>query len=97
MPPNTVKVDRSTRWGNPFKMHGDGYPMDAGTSVRLFQALIEKQGGYVTTRPGARGQTHNTVEDIRRELRGRNLACWCGPDSPCHADVLLRVANPGGG
>lgn len=30
---------------------------------------------------------------VRRELRGRNLACWCALDQPCHADVLLRVAN----
>lgn len=27
------------------------------------------------------------------DLRGRDLACWCPPDQPCHADVLLEVAN----
>ncbi|MDX0178660.1 DUF4326 domain-containing protein [Sinorhizobium meliloti] len=27
------------------------------------------------------------------ELRGKNLACWCRPGAPCHADVLLQVAN----
>lgn len=27
------------------------------------------------------------------ELRGRDLACWCPLDQPCHADVLLEVAN----
>lgn len=27
------------------------------------------------------------------QLRGRDLACWCPPDQPCHADVLLEVAN----
>jgi hypothetical protein len=27
------------------------------------------------------------------ELRGRNLACWCRLDEPCHADVLLELAN----
>jgi hypothetical protein len=26
-------------------------------------------------------------------LRGRDLACWCGPDQSCHCDVLLRIAN----
>ncbi len=26
-------------------------------------------------------------------LRGRNLACWCKPGTPCHADVLLEFAN----
>ena len=34
-----------------------------------------------------------TVEDVRRELAGRDLACWCPPDQPCHADVLLEIAN----
>jgi hypothetical protein len=27
------------------------------------------------------------------ELRGKNLACWCKPDQPCHADVLRKLAN----
>lgn len=26
-------------------------------------------------------------------LRGRNLACWCKPAAPCHADVLLELAG----
>jgi hypothetical protein len=34
-----------------------------------------------------------TIEDARRELRGRDLACYCPLDEPCHADVLLEVAN----
>lgn len=36
-----------------------------------------------------------TVDDVRRELAGRDLACWCKLDQPCHADVLLAVANGG--
>lgn len=28
-------------------------------------------------------------------LAGRDLACWCPLDSPCHADVLLELANGG--
>jgi hypothetical protein len=30
----------------------------------------------------------------RLELRGKDLACWCPLDQPCHADVLLEIANP---
>lgn len=30
---------------------------------------------------------------IRTELRGKDLACWCPLDKPCHADVLLEIAN----
>ncbi|GAA5085731.1 hypothetical protein HNP84_010207 [Thermocatellispora tengchongensis] len=32
------------------------------------------------------------VAAARRELAGHDLACWCRPDQPCHADVLLDVA-----
>lgn len=34
-----------------------------------------------------------TAADVRRELAGKTLACWCPVGSPCHADVLLEVAN----
>jgi hypothetical protein len=34
-----------------------------------------------------------SLERIRSELAGKNLACWCRPDQPCHADVLLELAN----
>jgi hypothetical protein len=34
-----------------------------------------------------------TKDEIVKELGGKNLACWCRPGEPCHADVLLRIAN----
>jgi hypothetical protein len=34
-----------------------------------------------------------TVTEIRQALAGKDLACWCPTTSPCHADVLLRIAN----
>lgn len=39
--------------------------------------------------------THKRQVILNRlpELRGKNLACWCKPGSPCHADVLLDLAN----
>ena len=33
------------------------------------------------------------VKTQLHELRGKNLACWCPTDGPCHADVLLELAN----
>jgi len=33
------------------------------------------------------------ILDHLRELRGKNLACWCKAGTPCHADILLRLAN----
>lgn len=34
-----------------------------------------------------------TLADIIATLRGKHLACWCRPGTPCHADVLLELAN----
>jgi hypothetical protein len=39
------------------------------------------------------GRLAITLEDARRELRGLDLACYCPVDQPCHADVLIEVAN----
>ncbi len=36
---------------------------------------------------------HARVNERLVELRGKNLACWCPLDQPCHADVLLELAN----
>lgn len=36
------------------------------------------------------------VAEIRRELAGRDLCCWCPPGQPCHGDVLLEIANSAG-
>jgi hypothetical protein len=78
MPPGTVKVDRSTRWGNPF--HGDG-PFDRTYVVQCFRDHIWRPE-QVELRAAIRG-----------ELAGKDLACWCPTDQPCHADVLLEIAN----
>jgi hypothetical protein len=32
-------------------------------------------------------------DHIKKELRGKNLCCWCGLGEPCHADILLKIAN----
>ena len=88
MPPNTVKVDRSTRWGNPYRLHGDGYPMTPAVAVGCFTALVNAGQGWVM-----RDQLTD-LDDVRRELAGKNLACWCPLDQPCHADVLLWLATP---
>jgi Domain of unknown function (DUF4326) len=39
------------------------------------------------------GRLRITIEDVKGELRGRDLACYCPLDEPCHADVLIDVAN----
>lgn len=88
-----VKVDRATRWGNPFHTHGDGVPMTREVAVAMFEKQIQTASGYITTH---RYDNHyiNTLATIRAHLAGKNLACWCPLDGrPCHADVLLHYAN----
>lgn len=63
--------------------------------VELFRrTLQEPDRGMLMGYPSKRGRyTDCTVDEIRAELRGKNLACWCPPGVPCHADVLLELAN----
>jgi hypothetical protein len=73
-----VYVGRPTRWGNPFTIKEVG---DAQAAVDMFRGAIRT--------------LHATLGfgELRRELRGKNLACWCKLSEPCHADVLLEIAN----
>lgn len=79
LPPNTVCVDRSTPFGNPYKL---SLVKDRHLVVDLFKDFVrsdEEEAQTYRKRIGA--------------LRGKNLACWCPLDQPCHADVLLEIAN----
>lgn len=51
-------------------------------------------GSFVLALDAMEGYPHRN-EVVRRlpELRGKDLACWCPLDKPCHADVLLELAN----
>lgn len=48
-------------------------------------------GWHISGHPRENGQA--LAEAARSELAGKNLACWCPLDQPCHADVLLELAN----
>lgn len=78
-PGNTVVVARPSKWGNPFLVNHYLSAEQAVAAYRLY-LFTDQVGAF--TREGA-----------RRCLRGKNLACWCKPGAPCHADVLLEVAN----
>lgn len=108
MPEGAIVVDRSSKWGNPFK---------AGQVIRREDDLF----AYVTTpeddprvKQAISGMASLRVPSTAKavelyawwiieqpylmaaisELRGKDLACWCKPDAPsCHADVLLDLAN----
>lgn len=87
--PGTISVARPSKWGNPYVVGSD----------------IPGAGGDVYDRAGAVEMFRRSAmtfwgEDfravVRAELRGHDLACWCPLDQPCHADVLLKLANGGG-
>lgn len=87
-PAGTVVVARPSQWGNPFRV-GDPDPErpgripDRARAVELYRGLAARSGSPFRRR-------------ARAELGGRDLACWCPLDGPCHADVLLELANPPG-
>ena len=96
MPHNTRKVDRSTRFGNPFDTARYG-PEEA---IRLHRAWLT---GEMTDDEIERGypplvarhlisRRHHVLKSLT-ELRGMNLACWCALSKACHADLLLELAN----
>ncbi len=59
-----------------------------------FGVVMEgKDGETFPIGPRAKAGVSPALSDIQRELRGKNLACWCPLDQPCHADVLLELAN----
>ena len=87
LPPNPVKVDWSTPNGNPFRVGDAGVP-DVRTSIARFELAL-RSGDLTRGNPDSPFRP----DHLRAALRGRNLACWCALDAPCHADLLLAIAN----
>lgn len=98
-PEGAIVVARPSRWGNPWVVHDIEHkrcdpdlincpiwiadsPQDAVTKYRhcLLYPIIHQP-------------RVPDIDDIRAELGGRDLCCWCPLDQPCHADVLLELAN----
>lgn len=95
MPENTVVVSRPSRWGNPWRV-GDQYIPDAAEAVRRFRCAVlgfTSNGSFCEPQAHPDSYIGRIIADAPRDLRGKNLACWCALDEPCHADVLLELAN----
>lgn len=92
MPKNTVYVGRPSKWGNPFLIgtpdliNGKWKPT---TSQRAFEKFDEWFNLLWINR------VNNLMEGKYpiKNLKGKNLACWCPLDQFCHADILLKIAN----
>lgn len=105
-PEGTIVVARPGYWGNPFAIgrtpreHRERDPglSDAGRLDRFDDdhpltrpEAIDSYRFWIPTAIGRSGRLR--AEEAREQLRGHDLACWCSLDGPCHADVLLELAN----
>lgn len=83
-PPNTVRVCRPSKWGNPFPI-SDVLEHHNGDKRAARLDVINAYRCWLLD--------HLLSREPIAELHGKNLACWCSLDQPCHADVLLELAN----
>jgi hypothetical protein len=83
-PKDAVYVGRPSQWGNPWT-HLLSEITDNLVSSRT--EAIEKHREWILS-PAMSGMRDKIV----KELKGKDLVCWCSP-RPCHADVLLEIAN----
>lgn len=87
-------VTRPGRWGNPFSIDAVAvrYGLDrAAAQAKAVAMAADWLRG--TLDPSLSPGDPPSRDSIRRELGGHNLACWCRPGTPCHADVLIELAN----
>ena len=84
MPAGAIYVGRPTKWGNPY--HVSKTFDNRQICVDYFRELMESHLGETSV---SREWCLSKLE----LLRGHDLACWCPLDQPCHADVLLELAN----
>ena len=111
MPKGAVYVGRPSKWGNPWSVGRGGLPEGPGMFfagdgdmsqfmvVKMFASWLELGLGAPALMcggpyPDLVARRQRILDEIG-ELRGHDLACWCRPADPCHADVLLELANGG--
>ena len=85
MPRNTVYVGRGSKYGNPYRIV-DG---DRASALTCYRNELE----WYLSGEGCGPENTIRARKMIAALRGKNLACWCGLDQECHADILLEKAN----
>ena len=81
-PPDTVVVARPSCWGNP---HVIGFCPLCNKVHDRAEAVAKHREEILWNK--------DFLKSAIAPLRGKNLACWCPIGEPCHADVLLEIAN----
>ena len=84
MPSNAVYVGRPTMWGNPWQHT---------SSTTMHECVMHYAEWLAGEHPVVLPLRLNKILRDIETLRGKDLACWCPLDQPCHSDVLLELAN----
>ena len=101
-PEGSIIVDRTSKWGNPFKV-GTVFYQPLTLALMGFKGAVLKTGIKVKDNKHAVElyeklltiKTKRALKETLEPLRGKDLVCFCKLDEPCHADVLLKLANNG--
>lgn len=94
LPPGAVIVTRPGKYGNPFRAD----QMGSKSAVLYFARLLTWREDFIRELwtdfdVGELLRVRNRILADIDELRGKDLVCWCAPGEPCHADILLELAN----
>jgi Domain of unknown function (DUF4326) len=97
LPAGAVNVARPTVWGNPWREGTTGWSILPGGVIDRSGKTLTRQDAVDSYRNSVMADPER-VEQVRRELGGKDLACWCklpaaGEPDICHAAVLLALAN----
>ena len=93
MPPNTIKVARGRVEAGKLSDGGWGNPFVIGLHTRDAAEAVAKYHEWITACLAPDHPSREATIAALQTLRGKNLACWCKLGQPCHADVLLKLAN----
>lgn len=78
-----VYIGRPEKYGNPFVVGTHGTRAECcDKHIRWLDGLIEAPNG----------ETPPTRAEIRQDLKGKRLGCWCDPKR-CHGTYLATIAN----
>lgn len=103
MPQNAKYVGRPTQWGNPFRLSPDGYILYfktgkilgspwcywSATSGFTLKDVLDLYGQWLDGKL-QKGHPHLPTPPSLEALKGKDLACFCRLNQPCHADMLLQ-------
>ena len=98
-PENCVVVSRPSKFGNPFTVKScieagfaDDVPQARRVCTDAFRDWLSGDDWAAGSGPAWEQRLRDYLAALP-ELRGKDLACWCPLDGPCHADVLLALVN----